>query len=146
MKNVHLLLIEDNEGDIILTTEALNDAQIMNRVTVMRDGAQALEFLTDTAKSNPAELPDLILLDINLPKINGIEILKSLKGCNVLQNIHVAMVTTSSSPTDIDEAYSEKADVVITKPLDADKIFGIIKGIRKIGISLVILPANMKNE
>src|SRR5690554_5579117 len=98
---IHILLVEDNEGDIVLTKEALSGGKINNRITVARDGEEALNMLRNQGKYKGYERPDLILLDINLPKIDGIEVLTEIKHDPELKSIPVVMLTTSSSEKDI---------------------------------------------
>ena len=141
MKRIHILLVEDNEGDIILTREALFDAKIDNQVSVVRDGEQAINFLNDAAKNDVTLLPDLILLDINLPKIDGKEVLLYIKTDPALKKIPVVMLTTSSSEMDINDAYSNHANCFITKPVDLNKFFGVVRMIEDFWITIVKLPA-----
>jgi chemotaxis family two-component system response regulator Rcp1 len=140
MDEVHILLVEDNEGDIVLTLEALSDAKIKNKVSVVRDGAQAIDYLNDN-KDNPALLPDLILLDINLPKIDGKEVLLFIKTNEFFKKIPVVMLTTSSSELDIIEAYNNHANCFITKPVDLHKFFNVVKVIEDFWITIVKLPS-----
>ena len=140
MKQIDILLVEDNEGDIVLTMEALDDARILNKVTVKRDGAEALEFLFNLAANDPNALPDLILLDINLPKIDGKEVLNQVKTHTVLKKIPVVMLTTSSSEGDIVESYNNHANCYIIKPVDLNKFFNIVKAIENFWITIVKLP------
>lgn len=135
MKEVHILLVEDNEGDIILTKEALKEARIKNEITVARDGQEALDIL-NTAH----HLPDLILLDINLPKINGLEVLSSVKNDDRLKSIPVIMLSTSSSARDITTSYNNHANCFITKPVDLLKFIDLVKSIEDFWISIVKLP------
>src|SRR3954471_12766495 len=101
MKNIHILLVEDNEGDILLTQEALSDAKIRNKVSVARDGEEAINYLNEALEESEELLPDLILLDINLPKVDGKEVLFYIKNNPGLRKIPVVMLTTSSSHLDI---------------------------------------------
>lgn len=140
MKEIKILLVEDNEGDIVLTREALEDARIVNNVSIKRDGAAALEYLFDLAANNRKALPDLILLDINLPKIDGKEVLVQIKNDNILKSIPVVMLTTSSSKLDILESYNCHANCYIIKPVDINKFFNIVKAIENFWISIVKLP------
>lgn len=139
MSSVHILLVEDNEGDIILTLEALSEANIKNQVTVVRDGEEALEFLNHS-KATSTQLPDLILLDINLPKIDGKEVLSYIKKTSVLKRIPVVMLTTSSSPLDIADAYDNHSNCFITKPVDISRFFEIVRSIEEFWLSTVKLP------
>ena len=141
MKDIEILLVEDNEGDIVLTMEALDDARIINKVTVKRDGAEALEYLLKLAVNDHASLPDLILLDINLPKIDGKEVLNQIKTNPALKKIPVVMLTTSSSEGDILESYNNHANCYIIKPVDLNKFFNIVKAIENFWVTIVKLPA-----
>jgi CheY-like chemotaxis protein len=139
MLAIEILLIEDNEGDIVLTLEALEDARIKNKVSVIKDGDAAIKHL-EKAKAGEINVPDLILLDINLPKIDGKEVLTYIKKDLRLKKIPVVMLTTSSSETDISDAYSNHANCYITKPVDFNKFFDIIKAIEDFWIMIVKLP------
>ena len=141
MKEIDILLVEDNEGDIVLTMEALDDARILNKVYVKRDGAEALDFLYSIIDNNTIELPDLILLDINLPKIDGKEVLHKIKTHPTLKKIPVVMLTTSSSEVDILESYNNHANCYIIKPVDLNKFFNIVKAIENFWVTIVKLPA-----
>lgn len=140
MQNVHILLVEDNEGDIVLTLEALSDAKLKNQVSVVRDGAEALDYLNDR-KITPHLLPDLILLDINLPKIDGKEVLQTIKNDHALKKIPVVMLTTSSSELDITDSYNLHANCFITKPVDLNKFFNVVRVIEDFWITIVKLPS-----
>src|SRR3569833_1098303 len=113
MKSIHILLIEDNEGDILLTLEGLEDSKITNKVSVIRDGKAAIDFFEKVA--NKDEIPDLVLLDINLPKRSGHEVLRYIKKSERHNQIPVIMLTTSSSERDILSAYKHYANCYITK-------------------------------
>jgi CheY-like chemotaxis protein len=140
MQNMHILLVEDNEGDVLLTREALSDAAINSKVTVSRDGEQAITYLNN-ALTNPADLlPDLILLDINLPKIDGKEVLRYIKNNPSLKKIPVVMLTTSSSELDIADSYSNNANCFISKPVNIDKFFDVVKMIENFWLTTVQLP------
>jgi two-component system, chemotaxis family, response regulator Rcp1 len=140
MKDVHILLVEDNEGDIILTQEALTDAKIKNKVSVARDGEDAINLLNRAVEAGGINLPDLILLDINLPKIDGKEVLQYIKGESTLRKIPVVMLTTSSSQLDITDAYDHHANCFITKPVDLNKFFEVVRMIEDFWITIVKLP------
>lgn len=141
MKDIHILLVEDNEGDILLTQEALSDAKIKSRISVTRDGEEAIDYL-NSALLNPYELmPDLILLDINLPKIDGKEVLHFVKNSSSFKKIPVVMLTTSSSERDIVEAYDNNANCFISKPVDINKFFNVVKMIEDFWITIVKLPS-----
>ncbi|MDR3716468.1 MAG: response regulator [Puia sp.] len=140
MKEVHILLVDDNEGDILLTVEALNEARIINKISVARDGVEALRFLNKAAEYRDAETPDLILLDINLPKMDGMEVLALIKKDQDLRRIPVIMLTTSSSERDILASYDNHANCYITKPVDLDRFMSVVRTIEDFWISIVKLP------
>ena len=142
MNPIHILLVEDNEGDIILTMEALNEGKITNKISVARDGEQAIMFLNKEGDYHDAERPDLILLDINLPRVDGKEVLTYVKNNSVLKTIPVVMLTTSSSEKDILESYRNYANCYITKPVDLNKFFEVVQKIENFWISIVHLPKN----
>ncbi|WP_026968111.1 response regulator [Algoriphagus terrigena] len=139
---VKILLVEDNEGDILLTTEALQECKIPNQLQVLRDGSEALYFLMTVVKQRAKDLPDLILLDINLPKKNGHEVLESVKNHPELKHIPIIILTTSSSETDILRAYQEHANCYITKPLEVSEFLNITAKIEEFWLNLVRLPKN----
>ena len=142
MNPIHILLVEDNEGDIILTMEALNEGKITNKISVARDGEQAIMFLNKEGDYHDAERPDLILLDINLPRIDGKEVLTYVKNNSVLKSIPVVMLTTTSSEKDILESYRNYANCYISKPVDLNKFFDVVQKIENFWISIVHLPKN----
>lgn len=140
-KPVHILLVEDNEGDIVLIKDAFEEAKIVNKLTVTRDGDQALSFLHKTNGYENADMPDIIILDVNLPKRNGHEVLKSIKEDMNLMHIPVIMLTTSSSPSDISKSYKNHVNCYITKPIDADDFIKVILRIESFWINIVKLPS-----
>lgn len=142
MKQVHILLVEDNEGDILLTKEAFEDAKLINTLSVVKDGKAAIDFLTQKQNYEKTGLPDLILLDVNLPKMNGHEVLQFIKGDYVLKHIPVIMLTTSSSDSDINLSYQNYVNCYITKPVEVDTFLEVISKIENFWISIVKLPTN----
>ena len=140
MSEIHILLVEDNEGDIVLTLEALREAKLRNKISVVRDGEEALQFLHKEGKFSGEDTPQLILLDINLPKIDGKEVLNRVKSDPDLKKIPVVILTTSSSEKDILEAYNNYANCYITKPVDLDKFISVIHTVEDFWISIVQLP------
>jgi CheY-like chemotaxis protein len=142
MKPVHILLVEDNEGDILLITEALQERRIINRITVLKDGKQAIDYLSAAADLQTPDLPDLLLLDVNLPKKNGHEVLSFIKQSELLKHIPVIMLTTSSSASDINRSYKSHANCYITKPVEADDFMEAISKIENFWVHLVKLPGN----
>lgn len=142
MTPFHILLVEDNEGDIILTMEALNEGKASNKISIARDGEQAIQFLNKEGVYCEATRPDLILLDINLPRIDGNEVLIYIKTNPPLKSIPVIMLSTSTSEKDIAESYRNGANSYISKPADLDKFFEVIQKIENYWISIVHLPKN----
>ena len=140
MKLIDILLVEDNEGDILLTTEALQEGKIANRISVVKDGMGALEFLEKKGVYKDALTPDLILLDINLPKMNGHEVLKKIKSIDHLRNIPVIILSTSSAQEDVMNSYKNYANCYITKPVDANDFLKIVSSMEDFWISVVQLP------
>jgi CheY-like chemotaxis protein len=140
MKDIHILLVEDNEGDIVLTKEALSDAKMKNKVSVTKDGEAAIRFVNE-GLLDEALLPDLILLDINLPKVDGKEVLQYLKTTPSLKKIPVVMLTTSSSELDVTDSYNNYANCFITKPVDFNKFFEVVRMIEDFWITIVKLPS-----
>lgn len=140
MKNIHILLVEDNEGDILLTTEALNEKKIVNKISVVRDGKEAVDYVFKQGKFTDATTPDLILLDINLPKKSGHEVLKEIKENDKTKHIPVIMLTTSSSERDIGLSYQYHANCYITKPVEVDDFLDAVSTIEDFWLSIVTLP------
>lgn len=140
MQEIHILLVDDNEGDILLTKEALEEAKIVNRISVAYDGVQALSFLKKEPPFTHEESPDLILLDINLPRMDGTELLSIIKRDPELRRIPVIMLTTSSSERDILISYDNHANCYITKPVDLERFMDVVRTIEDFWISIVKLP------
>jgi len=140
MQQIHILLVDDNEGDIFLTKEALSDAQFINKISTASDGVEAIGFLKDCLRSVPRAMPDLILLDINLPKMDGTEVLSIIKSDPDLKRIPVIMLTTSSAEKDILASYENYANCYITKPVDLSRFMDVVRTIENFWISIVKLP------
>jgi CheY-like chemotaxis protein len=138
MKPIHILLVEDNDGDILLTQEAFEEAKIKIRLSVVKDGSDAIAFLS--GQHEVVELPDMILLDVNLPKINGHEVLKYIKKTDGIKRIPVIMLTTSSSPADINNSYDNYVNSYITKPIEVNNFFRVINTIKDFWFTTVRLP------
>jgi CheY-like chemotaxis protein len=124
---MEILLVEDNEDDILLEQEALADAKLVNLMYVVRDGDEAIAYLRREGKYHDAKVPGLILLDINMPKKNGFEVLNEIKADPALVHIPVVMLTTSDSEADIVKSYAKGACSYITKPMDFDKFQEVVK-------------------
>ncbi len=119
MKKLRILLVEDNEGDILLTTEALESMKIESEISVLKTGKDAIDYIINTSSVNTAgPLPDLVLLDINLPIKNGLEVLAAIRSHEKTKNLPVIMLTTSSSSTDQEASLRLKANLFISKPID----------------------------
>jgi CheY-like chemotaxis protein len=140
MKSLNILLVEDNEGDILLTTEAFEESKIINIVDVIRDGKEAINFFNGL--SNKDNTPDLVLLDINLPKMNGHEVLMYIKNNEKFKHIPVIMLTTSSSEKDILQSYKSHVNCYITKPIDVSDFIRAITKIEDFWINIVSIPKN----
>ena len=138
MKGINILLIEDNEGDILLTVEAFEESKIVNNIRTIRDGKEAIHFFENI--SDPADIPHLILLDINLPKVNGHEVLSFIKNNDKYKAIPVIMLTTSSSEKDILQSYQNHANCYITKPIEISDFIKAITKIEDFWINLVSIP------
>jgi two-component system, chemotaxis family, response regulator Rcp1 len=145
-EEVRILLVEDNEGDIVLTLKALEKAHVSNTIDVVKDGEQALQFLHKQGPFKDAETPGLILLDINLPKMDGMEVLAGIKDHEHLRVIPVVMLTTSDSEKDIMQSYYHHANCFITKPVNFSKFMEVIQTIKEFWISIVQLPKNQEND
>ncbi|MDB5202986.1 MAG: two-component system response regulator [Ferruginibacter sp.] len=131
MEPIHILLVEDNEGDILLTRHALEETNILTELTVVKDGKEAMDFLDGTLSYSDAAKPGIIILDINLPKRNGHQVLKFIKEHEDLKHIPVIMLTTSSSPTDIKQASENAVNWFITKPLEPQVFIEVMASINK---------------
>ncbi len=137
---VEILLVEDNPGDVRLTQEALKESKMLNTLSVASDGIEALEFLHRQGKFANANRPDLILLDLNLPRKDGREVLDEIKSDDELKRIPVVVLTTSKAEEDIIRMYTRYANCYITKPIDFDQFILVIKSIEEFWLSIVKLP------
>lgn len=140
MKTIYILLVEDNEGDVLLITEAFEEARILNKISTVNDGEKAIRFLDKSGSFEGEETPDLILLDVNLPRKNGHEVLRHIKESDSLKHIPVIMLTTSSAEKDIFESYQNYANCYITKPVDANDFLSTISKIERFWVQIVQLP------
>ena len=137
---VEILLVEDNPGDVRLTREALKDAKVANNLNVVNDGEQALDYLNRRGRFADATRPDLVLLDLNLPKVDGREVLASIKADSDLRRIPVVVLTTSSAEEDILRSYDLHANCYVTKPVEFDSFLKIVESIDDFWLSIVRLP------
>jgi CheY-like chemotaxis protein len=137
---IELLLVEDSEPDVRLTIEALREAKVKNRLWVVEDGVEALDFLRRQGKHADAPRPDLILLDLNLPRKDGRQVLKEIKNDDSLKRIPVVILTTSKSEEDVLRAYDLHANCYITKPVDFNRFMEVVKSIEQFWLTVVRLP------
>lgn len=137
---IEILLVEDNPGDIRLTQEALKEGRIHNNLNVVRDGISALDYLQQKGAYAKATRPDLILLDLNLPKMDGREVLAKIKSDPRLKRIPVVILTTSKNEEDILKTYNLHANCYITKPVDLEQFFEVIRSIEGFWLTIVRLP------
>ena len=137
---VDILLVEDNPGDVRLTREALQEAKFKNKLYVATDGVEAIAFLRREKPYAHAVRPHLILLDLNLPRKDGREVLAEIKADPDLKRIPVVVLTTSQAEADIIKAYNLHANCYITKPVDVDQFITVVKSIEDFWITIVRLP------
>ena len=142
-KPVEVLLVEDNPGDVRLTREALKDSKVLNKLHVVEDGEAALAFLRQEGAYANAPRPDLILLDLNMPRKDGREVLSIIKADENLKQIPVVILTTSDSEEDILKSYNLNANCYITKPVDFEKFIMVVKAIEEFWLTIVKLPGKM---
>lgn len=137
---VEILLVEDSPGDVKLTEEALHDADVPNKLHVARDGEEAMRFLRREGEFADRPRPDLILLDLNMPRMDGREVLAAVKADAELRRIPIIILTTSQSEDDIAEAYNLSANCYVAKPVDLDEFLNVVRAIDDFWLTLVKLP------
>jgi len=137
---IEILLVEDNPGDVRLTVEALKDGKVSNRLSVVGDGVEAMAFLRREGRFANAPRPHLILLDLNLPKKDGREVLAEVKQDPNLKRIPVVILTTSQAEHDILRSYELHANAYITKPVDFEHFMGVVKSVEDFWLTIVKLP------
>lgn len=140
---VEILLVEDNPGDVRLTLEALKEARVLNHLSVVNDGAAAMDYLRRAAPYTDATRPDIILLDLNLPKKDGREVLGEIKQDPALRAIPVVVLTTSRAADDIVSAYQLHANCYIAKPIDFREFLGVVKSIEDFWLTIARLPSQV---
>lgn len=138
--SIDILLVEDNAADVRLTEEALNDAKVLNSLNVVEDGEAALDYLYQRGKYANATRPHLVLLDLNLPKKDGRQVLEIIKSDEKLKSIPVVVLTTSSLEADILRSYKLQANCYVTKPVDFERFAEIVKSISEFWLTAVVLP------
>lgn len=141
---IEILLVEDNPGDVRLTVEAMKEAKVRNRMSVAADGEEAMAFLRRQGKYANASRPGLILLDLNLPKKDGREVLAEIKSDPTLRRIPVVVLTTSRAEEDIVKSYDLHANCFITKPVDLGQFLGVVRSIEDFWLEVVKLPPDGK--
>ena len=137
---IEVLLVEDNPGDVRLTREALKDGKVRNNLHVLADGVEAMRFLRREGRHVDAPRPDLILLDLNLPKKDGREVLEEIKVDEDLRQIPVVILTTSQAEQDILESYRLRANAYVSKPVDLERFLEVVKTIEEFWLEIVRLP------
>jgi two-component system, chemotaxis family, response regulator Rcp1 len=140
MKRIKILLIEDNPGDVRLIIEALTEARLNNQIMIARNGEEGLTYLYKSGKNRRYPKPDMVLLDLNLPGVDGREVLKTIKSDPNLMRIPVIVFTTSSAEEDILRAYDLNANAYVTKPIDINDFFKVIRVIENFWLEFASLP------
>ncbi len=143
---VEILLVEDNPGDVRLTREAFKEARLASRLSVVGDGIEALAFLRHQGKFADAAKPDMILLDLNLPKKGGLEVLADVKGDEGLRRTPVVVLSTSSAEKDVRRSYELHANCYISKPVDLDAFIKVVRSIEQFWLTNVALPTKTGSE
>ena len=146
LRPVKILLVEDNPADVRLTREALRDARIQNSLTVTSDGAEALAMLQGRGEFAGTPLPDLVLLDLNLPKKSGREVLAEIKDDPRLKRIPVVVLTTSQEAKDVESMYDLHANCFISKPVDFDQFLRVVQAVHEFWLCIVKLPKSATKD
>jgi len=139
---IEILLVEDNPGDVRLTREALKEGKVYSNLHTVKDGVEAMEFLRRQGRFKDAPRPDIILLDLNLPRKDGREVLEEIKSDNELKRIPVVVLTTSKAEEDVLRTYNLHANCYVTKPVDLEKFMVVVKSIDVFWLTVVTLPPN----
>ncbi len=142
VRPIDILLVEDNQGDADLAREALEGGKLKNKLFVVNDGEAAMDFLYKSGHYKDAPRPDLILLDLNLPRKDGREVLADIKAHRDLKRIPVVILTTSQSEEDVIKSYNLHANCYITKPIDLNQFIKVVRSIESFWLSIVVLPPN----
>ena len=139
-KVIDVLLVEDDPGDVLMTREAFEDNKVANRLAVVSDGESALAYLRKEGEHADARTPDLVLLDLNLPRVDGREVLEAMKNDEALRSIPVVVLTTSEAEEDVVRSYSLHANAYVTKPVDFDRFIEVVRQIDEFFVEVVRLP------
>jgi CheY-like chemotaxis protein len=139
---IDVLLVEDDPGDVLMTREAFEDYKVQNNLYVVTNGVEAMEFLKKQGEHADAPTPDLILLDLNLPKMDGREVLAAVKEDPTLRSIPVVVLTTSEAEEDVVRSYTLHANAYVTKPVDFERFVNVVQQIDDFFVSVVRLPRN----
>jgi CheY-like chemotaxis protein len=140
VRPIEVLLVEDDEGDVLMTREALDEGKVFNRLSVVGDGVEAIAYLRREQPYADATRPDLVLLDLNLPKRDGRQVLEEVKADPDLRRIPIVVLTTSEAEEDVLRSYDLHANAYVTKPVDFDRFVEVIRQIDEFFISVVRLP------
>jgi len=143
---MQILLVEDNAADVRLTQEALKDAKILNDLHVARDGVEAMDFLLQRGGHTDAPRPDIVILDLNLPRKDGKEVLAEMKGDPDLRSIPVAVLSTSDAEIDVLETYDLGANCFLTKPVDLDQFMKVVRAVEEFWLGMVRLPGQREHS
>ena len=139
-RQIEVLLVEDDPGDVLMTKEAFEDYKIQNTLHVVNDGVEAMDFLRRQGEYADAPRPDLVLLDLNLPRMDGREVLQAIKSDPELASIPVVVLTTSEAEEDVLRSYSLHANAYVTKPVDFERFIQVVRQIDDFFVSVVRLP------
>jgi CheY-like chemotaxis protein len=138
---IHVLLVEDDPGDVLMTREAFEENKVANNLSVVSDGEAAMAFLRKQGEYADAPTPDLVLLDLNLPRMDGREVLAAMKGDEELHRIPVVVLTTSEAEEDVLRSYSLHANAYVTKPVDFERFIQVVRKIDDFFVQVVRLPS-----
>ncbi len=139
-RQIEVLLVEDDPGDVLMTKEAFEDYKLRNQLHVVTDGAEAMDFLRRQGEHTDAPRPDLVLLDLNLPRMDGREVLQAIKSDPELASIPVVILTTSEAEEDVLRSYSLHANAYVTKPVDFERFIQVVRQIDEFFVTVVRLP------
>lgn len=144
--SIEVLLVEDDPGDVVMIREAFEENKVRNRLSIVSDGEQAIQFLRREGEHEKAPRPDLILLDLNLPRVSGREVLEQVKADPKLRAIPVVILTTSSAEEDILRSYDLHANAYVTKPVDFESFIEVVRQIDNFFVTVVKLPPSGDGE